>query len=110
MDALRLCRTGLGVALLALAAGIAPSARADALAAIGAAGYGWTGTFGLEAKEAIETGLGALRSSVTFPPEWDDAYLYARMLWPDAKVVRLGAFRIVTSDAFPAACRRVALL
>ena len=82
----------------------------DVLPALDAAGYGWAGTFGTQSKEAIESGIGPLRTAITFPVEWDDGYVYAHMLWPDAKILRLGPFSVVAGDGFLATCRRTVLL
>lgn len=86
------------------------SKAADLLASVADAGYVWAGTWGAQKADAVETALGPIRGTVTFPPEWDDLYLAVRPRWAAAKILAVGEFRLVTDDAFLAACRHAVLL
>lgn len=83
---------------------------ADALASIDAAGEAWCGGWGTVKKTVLEETLGAAAPSVTFLPEWDDAFLRVRSVWTDAKGVRVGCLRVVTGGTAAEAFARFALL
>jgi len=81
---------------------------ADTLASIDAAGEAWCGGWGTVKKAVLEETLGAAAATVVFLPEWDDAFLRVRCLWPDAKGARVGALRVVTGAAAAEAFGRLA--
>lgn len=70
---------------------------ADAVASMEGSGNTWRGTYGTVKKGLVESALGPLASSISFPAEHDDAVLRYRCLWPDARVVEFGATRLVSS-------------
>lgn len=83
---------------------------ADALAAMESAGYGWHGTYGSVKKGLVETALGAAAAATGFPPEYDDAVLRHRCIWPDARVVEFGKTRLVSALSPDDTWRMVAVL
>ncbi len=81
-----------------------------AIAGFEQAGFAWLGTFGDVEEKPLEQMLGPLLREITFPPEFDDEYLKRKVLWPEAKVAQLDAWRF-TTDAKPMeAMRMLALL
>lgn len=73
------------------------------LAALQQSGHLWAGTFGDAEMVTVNTGAGPLSPDVGFPPEWDDAYLRVRVVWPEACCVTLGPWRLVTDLKLPEA-------
>jgi len=76
---------------------------ADAAAALEGAGQVWCGTYGTQAKDDVKAAFGTLGDVLTWTPEYEDAYLRAKIPWPDARVFGLRDWRIVTAPTLAAA-------
>ena len=69
----------------------------DAAQALETAGQAWCGTLGALPKADVQAAFGTLLDSLAWTPEYEDAYLRTRILWPDARVVGLRDWRILGS-------------
>jgi hypothetical protein len=78
--------------------------------ALANAGRTWAGAWGAVPTADFDKAFGNARREVSFPPEYDDAFLAVRCLVPNAKIVELGAWRLVTEEPLDAAARRIRLL
>src|SRR5262245_34270223 len=72
------------------------SRNGDFVSSIASNGQAWCGTWGTQDKKLFEK-LAAIQKQVEFPQEWDDSYLRLRCVWPEAKILRIGSFRLVVA-------------
>jgi hypothetical protein len=69
-------------------------------AAMEQAGYVWLGTLLDHEIEPIKKASGPHFQDLAYPLEFDDAFLKVRVRWPEARIVSLGRWRLIT-DAKP---------
>lgn len=74
------------------------------------AGFVWLGVYGAkERKEVVEL-LGDSVGQFTFPQEYEDDYLKARSVWPEARGASTGHWRLLTDHDYKEALRLLGML
>lgn len=80
------------------------------MAAIKAAGYVWIGVYGAKPKTEVEKLLQGPLYTYTFDPEFDDDYLGARCVWPEARGARWRRWRLLTDHDYKESLRLLGML
>lgn len=83
---------------------------ADVVQAAATAGETFCGGFGMVKTLDVEEWLGTTPTPVLWMSDWDDASLRVRVVWPDAKVARIGVLRVAVGGTPNEALPRLALL
>jgi hypothetical protein len=83
---------------------------ADAKGALASAGRVFAGTWGAPPRDAVEKALGDRMESVVWEAEHLDDVLEVRALWPEARVARIGDWRLFTVGDLDATGRLLVLL
>ena len=81
------------------------SKAANLLTAIKQAGYVWIGVYGAQPKDEVEKLLQGPLYSYTWPEEFDDDYLAARCVWPEARGAQWRRWRLMTDHDHKEALR-----
>ena len=86
------------------------SKAGNLLTAIRDAGYVWIGVYGAQPKTEVEKALQGPMSLYTFPEEFDDEYLAARCVWPEARGAQWKRWRLMTDHDYKEALRLLGML
>ncbi|MDJ0523051.1 MAG: hypothetical protein QNJ90_13355 [Planctomycetota bacterium] len=86
------------------------SQAGNLLTALDQAGYVWLGVYGAKPRKEVDTLLGEAWSSFTFPQEYEDKYLEARAVWPEANGARWGQWLLLTDHGYKEALRLLGML
>ncbi len=78
--------------------------------ALAQGGYVWLGVYGAKPKKEVETLLGRQMTRFTFPQEYEDEYLKARAVWPEARGARTGIWWLLTDHDYKEALRLLGML
>jgi len=73
-------------------------------------GYAWLGVYGAKPKKEIETLLGDEVDRFRFPQEYEDEYLKARAVWPEARGAKTGTWWLLTDHDYKEALRLLGML
>jgi hypothetical protein len=74
------------------------------------AGYVVLGVYEPKPQSEVERYLGGPIGAFRFPPEFDDAYLHARVVWPEARGVEWDAWRLLSDHDWKEALRLIGML
>ena len=74
------------------------------------ADYVWLGVYGAKPRAEVDKLLGAYREEFEFPEEFDDEYLRARALWPEANGAIWSHWRLLTDHDYKEALRLLGML
>ena len=80
------------------------------LRALKAEDYVCLGVYGPKPRAEVEELLGAARADFMFPEEFDDDYLKARSVWPEARGAVWGKWRLLTDHDYKEALRLLGML
>lgn len=80
------------------------------MTAIAQAGYVWIGVYGAKPREEVEKLLQGSIDAYDFPREFDDDYLAARCVWPEARGAGWGPWRLLTDHDHKEALRLLGAL
>ncbi len=80
------------------------------MTAIKQAGYAWIGVYGAKPQAEIEKLLRGPLYSYAWPREFDDEYLAARCVWPEARGAQWRRWRLLTDHDYKEALRLLGML
>jgi hypothetical protein len=86
------------------------SKAGNLLTALRQADYVWLGTFGPQPRAEIEKCLQAPLPEFAFPEEFEDPYLQAKALWPEARGAQWQAWRLLTDHDYKETLRLLGIL
>ncbi len=73
-------------------------------------GFTWLGVYGAKEIKDVEELMGGSLTRFTFPQEYEDEYLKARAVWPEARGARTTSWRLMTDHAYKEALRLLGTL
>ncbi|MDA1195456.1 MAG: hypothetical protein O2894_09765 [Planctomycetota bacterium] len=74
------------------------------------ANYVWLGVYGPQPKDEVEKYLQGPFTAYVFPQEYDDDYLAARVVWPEARGAQWRGWRLLTDHDHKEALRLLGML
>lgn len=74
------------------------------------AGYLWLGVYGPKPAKEVEDLLGEDASEFSFPEEFDDDYLKARVVWPESRGALWKRWRLLSDHEYKEALRLLGML